>query len=252
MRSIDLNCDLGEYEALSEGMSDKQIMPYISSCNIACGGHAGNQAVIDQTIDYAMQNQVSMGAHPSYPDRVNFGRQVMVLSQADLKASLKQQILTIKAAVEAKSAQLQHVKLHGALYNQVAIDLPLAVVVAELVAEIDPNLHFFGLAHSKAEVAAEQVGLRFVAEGFADRAYTDEKTLVARSQLGACIESPDEQLHQVLTLLKHNEVKTINGKRIHLEVDTLCLHGDHRHAIETARKLNLGIRKAGFLIKNPG
>lgn len=248
---IDLNCDLGEYEGLNEGVSDSRIMPFISSCNIACGAHAGNEAVIQQTIQCAIKHQVSMGAHPSYPDRERFGRQVMAISHQDLEKTLKQQIIFVKTAIEVNGVSMQHVKLHGALYNQAAIDESLAQLIVQVVASIDENLFVYGLAHSKMACAAKERGLKFIAEGFADRAYTNEKTLVPRNQPGACIESFDAQLQQVLRLLNEGQVMSASGQVIPLKVGTICLHGDHDHAIQTAQILSQGIKKAGFKIKSP-
>lgn len=250
-QSIDLNCDLGEYESVQDGDSDAHIMPFISSCNIACAAHAGNTAVIDQTITCALKHQVNIGAHPSYPDRAHFGRHVMKISEADLKSSLKQQILLVQTAAKKQHANLKHVKPHGALYNQAANDFNLAILIAETILEIDSDLKLYGLAHSHVETAAEKVGLSFVAEGFADRAYTAGRTLVPRDQEGACIANPKKQIEQVLSLLSDGCIKTLTGEVVSLKVDTLSLHGDHPHAVQTAKYLSQTINEAGFQIKAP-
>jgi UPF0271 protein len=248
---IDLNCDLGEYDLLSQGKNDTAIMPFISSCNIAAGVHAGNQAVIEQTVDLALKHQVNIGAHPSYPDRENFGRKVMIMPAMELKPIFKAQIQLVKAVAEQQGGQLSHVKPHGALYNQAAIDFDLAQVLMETVAEIDSKLMFYGLAHSAMEQAAIQSGLKFIAEGFADRAYTHERTLAPRTESGAVIDDPIVMLNRVLQMLKQQTITTTDGVVIKLNIKTLCLHGDHKNSVQTAQVLSQGLKQAGFNVQAP-
>jgi len=248
---IDLNCDLGEYDDPHDFELDAAIMNLISSCNIACGAHAGNQSVIEQTVALALKKGVYIGAHPSYPDRENFGRLPMKLPANELKPIMDEQILAIKLAAENQGGKLSHVKPHGALYNQAAVDLDLALVLMDSVAAIDSNLMFYGLAHSKMQQAAEQVGLFFVAEGFADRAYTATKMLVPRTVTGAVISDLKLMLKRVLQMLSSQHVYTIKGELIPLEIDTLCLHGDHENSLETAQFLSQGLLQAGFQIQPP-
>lgn len=248
---LDLNCDLGEYDEPQNFQHDAAIMSWISSCNIACGAHAGNQSVIEQTVALAKKKGVSIGAHPSYPDRENFGRRTMALPAKELKPILIEQIQRVKLAAEKQGAHLSHVKPHGALYNQAASDLDLAVLLLETVAEIDSSLMIFGLVHSKMEQAAGQVGLQFVAEGFADRAYTGTKTLVPRTVPGAVVSDVKVMLSRVLQILKNQRVCTISGELISLKINTLCLHGDHENSVQTAQFLNQGLLQAGFLIQPP-
>jgi UPF0271 protein len=249
--SIDLNCDLGEYELLSAAMKDAAIMPFISSCNIACGAHAGNQKVIEHTIALAIKNQVSMGAHPSYPDKANFGRKKMVISEQVLRASISHQISKVKTAVEAHGERLIHVKPHGALYNQAAIDLQLATLLCETVAAIDDQLMFYGLAHSCMAEAADQVGLHFVAEAFADRAYTANKTLVPRDQIGAVITDTEVMSSRVINMVKKQRVQVIDGEWIELKTETICLHGDHENSLQTAQALHSILCHSGVQIQAP-
>ena len=248
---IDLNCDLGEYEKISQGQKDAAIMAYISSCNIACGFHAGNQSVIEHTVGLALNKNVNIGAHPSFPDRKNFGRTTMHLAAHELKSIVSEQIQCIKSAAETQGGKLSHVKPHGALYNQAADDFELAVVLAEAVAEIDSGLMFYGLAHSAMELAAQQSGIQFVAEGFADRAYTNTRTLVPRNVAGAVISDVAVMLDRALQMLKQQLVTAITGETIQLRIDTLCLHGDHANAKQTAQFLRQGLQQAGFSVQAP-
>ncbi len=249
--SIDLNCDLGEYDELSQGGNDEAIMAYISSCNIACGAHAGNEQVIGHTVALAKRQQVSIGAHPSYPDRKNFGRKMMQLANKELRPILHDQIARVAALTQQQDAVLAHVKPHGALYNQAAIDLDLALLLAETIAEQGQKLMFYGLAHSAMAQAAKEVGVVFVAEGFADRAYTALRTLQPRGEPGAIINDADVMLQRVIGLLQKEQVMAVSNERIELKIDTLCIHGDHEGSLKTAETLYHGIRAAGFGINPP-
>lgn len=249
--SIDLNCDLGEYDSPIQGVHDAAIMAYISSCNIACGAHAGNQQVIDHTIALAVSNHVNIGAHPSYPDRKNFGRQVMQLHGKELRHILRDQIVRVDNSAQKHDAVLAHVKPHGALYNQAAIDLDLAILLAETIAEVRENLMFYGLAHSAMEQAAKEVGLVFVPEGFADRAYTASRTLQPRGETGAIINDAGVMLGRILELIQTNYIATVTGERVVLDVDTICLHSDHEGSLLTAKTLHEGLSNAGLEIKAP-
>ena len=246
---IDLNCDLGEHDSVQEAAIDQLIMPFISSCNVACGGHASNPKVMAHTIDLAFQNQVCVGAHPSYPDRANFGRQPLNISPAALRDSLTEQINTLRQLVISKGHVLHHVKPHGALYNQAAEDLQLAILLAEAVAAIDESLKFYGLANSAMQAASEKAGLEFVAEGFIDRAYTAKGTLVPRTVTGAVITDVALMLDRALAWLKTGVLESIDGHRLTIQPETLCLHGDHQQAVDVARELNQALQAHDIGIK---
>ncbi len=249
--SIDLNCDLGEYEQLSEAENDAAIMPYLSSCNVACGGHAGNRQVIEHTVALARAAGVHVGAHPSYPDRPHFGRRSMSLPDHELRASIQDQLCLVKTIVEAAGERLCHVKPHGALYNQAAVDSRLALLLAEEVAAIDPGLLLYGLAQSQLAQAAATVGLTFVAEGFVDRAYTDSGHLVPRSEPGAVISDVELMTKRVVDWLQHGQVETATGRRVKLAIETLCLHGDHADSLTTAKSLHAALQQAGITLLAP-
>lgn len=249
--SIDLNCDLGEYERLSDAANDAAIMPYLSSCNVACGGHAGNRQVIEHTVALARAAGVHVGAHPSYPDRTHFGRRTMTLPEHELRASIRAQLCLVKTLVEAQGERLWHVKPHGALYNQAAADYDLALLLAEEVAAVDAELLFFGLAQSQLAEAAAAVGLRFVAEGFADRAYTATGHLVPRSESGAVIDDTGLMTKRVVEWLQQGHVETATGSSVKLAIETLCLHGDHADSLQTAKCLHAALLQAGVTIQAP-
>lgn len=250
-RVIDLNCDLGEYDDLADGAVDAAIMPHISSCNVACGGHAGNRQVMAQTMQWAMQHAVQIGAHPGYPDRTHFGRRPMSLSTADLRSSFQEQLALAQTVAQQTGATIHHVKPHGALYNQAAVDLDLALNLLHWVADFDETWLFYGLAHSAMAEAAAQVGVRFVAEGFADRGYTSAKTLQPRDQAGALISAWPVMLQRAIDLAHRSPIQSVDGEAIDLAVDTLCLHGDHPGAATTALHLHQGLMAAGIDIQAP-
>lgn len=236
--TIDINCDLGESVESAQWQLDAKLMPYISSCNIACGGHAGNIESISVSIDNALKNNISIGAHPSYPDKENFGRKSLNLSVSELRQTLSEQILTVEKRCHDKQTTLSHVKPHGALYNDAATDLKLAMVIAEEVARCSTSYKLFGLAESEMYQAAQRVGIDFVHEGFMDRNYQDNKTLVQRSEPNALHSSLDISLRQALQLAKGEAITTANNSLIKLQVDSICLHGDNPDAQAIAKQLH--------------
>ncbi len=245
---IDLNCDLGEYDDLHDGHGDAAIMPFISSCNIACGGHAGNEEVMAQSVQWAKQNQLRIGAHPSYPDRLHFGRQAMNISGEALVDSLKQQITAIKTICQTHNIQLSYVKPHGALYNMAANDYSLSALIIDVIQHLDPTLRLMGLAHSQMQLAALQMNQAFIAEGFADRKYTDVCCLQARCEAGAVIEDIEQQIEQALSLCMGLGIKSHTGKQLTINCQSLCLHGDSPQALDSARMIHHALTKQGIHI----
>ncbi|NOU58818.1 LamB/YcsF family protein [Marinifilum caeruleilacunae] len=237
MIRIDLNSDLGESFGNYKIGMDEELMKYISSANIACGYHAGDPLIMEKTIRMALKHGVAIGAHPGYPDLIGFGRRNMSVSLEELKTMVKYQVSALKGMTESLGGKLQHVKPHGAMYNQAAANLDMAIAIAEGIKEIDPNLIFMGLANSCMQEAADSVGLIFASEIFADRAYTDEGKLVPRSREGAVIHEPDMVCERVLEMVKHGKVKSINRKEVALKADTICIHGDNPAAFELAVRI---------------
>lgn len=229
---IDLNADLGEGSG-----SDQQLLQLVTSANIACGFHAGDAQTMLQSVRWALKSGVAIGAHPSFPDRENFGRTAMQLPPETVYAQVVYQIGALKAIVESEGGKLVHVKPHGMLYNQAAVDSQLADAIARAVQAVDPSLILVGLANSELIGAAERLGLVARQEVFADRGYQADGTLVPRSQPGAMIESEQQAIEQTLNMVQHGKVLSISGEEVTVRADSVCLHGDGAHALAFARRL---------------
>lgn len=236
---IDLNADLGEDPLALD--RDAQLMAYISSCNIACGGHAGDADTMHAMIRAAKARQIATGAHPSYPDRDNFGRVSMQLGETDLRDYLIEQIETLQNIAREDAVTLTHIKPHGALYNDLADNAAMAQSVAAYLHRAFPDLALVGLAQGAFETAARGVGSRFVAEAFVDRAYLPNGRLVPRRQPGAIIATDDERLTQALQIALHGEVQMPDGVPVTLNADSLCIHSDSPGALSTARLIREGL-----------
>src|SRR5690606_37934921 len=216
---VDINCDMGE------GMPyDKEIMPFISSANIACGYHAGDENTMRQTIIMAMENKVAIGAHISFPDKAGFGRTGMQLTAEEINKLVIEQLSIIDDMAKSFGAVLHHVRPHGALYNMSAKDATIAMTVANAVNSFNPELILFGLSGSHSIYEAAAVGLKTASEAFADRAYNDDGSLVSRAIAGSLIEDENHVVQQVLQLVKYGTVTTISGKTIPLQAETICIH----------------------------
>ncbi|MDI1243142.1 MAG: 5-oxoprolinase subunit PxpA [bacterium] len=229
MTSIDLNCDLGEGCG-----SDAELMRYISSANVACGFHAGNETTMQRTVELALEHGVAIGAHPGYADRENFGRKQMNLAPAELRQLIFDQLDALKRVCDSAGAKIRHVKPHGALYNQAARDRELASAVVEAVAEWDRDLIFYGLSGSEMITAAEKVELRTASEVFADRTYRSDGSLTARTESNALITETETSATQVLDMIRYCRVRSTDGIMVPIKCETICLHGDGDHAVEFA------------------
>jgi UPF0271 protein len=252
MPHIDLNCDLGESFGSWKMGADEEIIPLISSANIACAFHAGDPLVMQKTVALAKQQGVSVGAHPGFPDLQGFGRRNMALSPAEVKACVQYQIGSLDAFCRAAQVTLAHVKPHGALYNMAAKDVALAMAIAEGIAEIHPRLILLGLAGSLMIEAAKDAGLPVAQEVFADRAYEEDGSLVARAKPGAMITDEDEAISRVIGMVKNGTVRAITGREIPVRADSVCVHGDGPKALLFVQKLNAAFRKEGVEIKPLG
>ncbi|NIF22968.1 5-oxoprolinase subunit PxpA [Candidatus Pantoea multigeneris] len=229
---IDLNADLGEGAAC-----DRELLQLVSSANIACGFHAGDAETMLQSIRWAAEYGVAIGAHPSFPDRENFGRSAMQLAAETVFAQVVYQVGALKSLAESQGQRLVHVKPHGMLYNQAAEDAVLADAIARAVLAVDPHLILVGLAGSESILAAAHHGLVTREEVFADRAYQANGALVPRSQPGAVLEDAHQALQQTLTMVTTGKVRTLAGEWIAVKAQTVCLHGDGAHALHFARQL---------------
>lgn len=246
--NIDLNCDLGEWRSDDGPDLDKAIMPYISSCNIACGGHIGDEISMRWTVILAKKNNVKIGAHPSYPDRAGFGRNQLEMDSIDLKNSIKNQILCLKEIAEAEGMSLHHVKPHGALYNAASKYRDIAKTVAEAINELGLKVVVYGQAGSEFERAVTENGLQFCAEVFADRAYEDDLSLRSRSLDGAVLHSKEDVLTQIFEMTVEEKVTTYSGKKLPVKAETICLHSDTKGSRELAKNIFQFLKNHGIEI----
>lgn len=230
--NVDLNADLGEGCA-----NDQALLQLVSSANIACGFHAGDAQTMRQSVRWAIEYGVAIGAHPSFPDRENFGRTAMQLPPETVYAQVVYQLGALAAIVKAEGGVMQHVKPHGMLYNQAARDPQLADAIAQAIKAVDPSLRLVGLAGSELIHAGERAGLATRQEVFADRRYQPDGTLVPRNQSDALIESDELALSQTLAMVLRHQVQANDGSWVAVQADTVCVHGDGAHALAFARRL---------------
>lgn len=243
---IDINCDMGE------GMlNDASLMPFISSANIACGYHAGNEDIIKRTIELALENNVAIGAHPSYNDRENFGRLSQSIALVELAELIGDQISLFEKITNQMGCKIHHVKLHGALYNDCAKDALLSKIVAQTIQAIDPSIMLYGLSGSHTIKEARAIGLRSVQEVFADRTYQANGQLTPRYLDHALITDPIESAKQVLSMVLDQELKADDGTMITVNAETVCIHGDHEAAVEIAKNLFNTLQQYKIEIKQP-
>jgi UPF0271 protein len=246
MLAIDLNADLGE------GMADDEaLMPFLSSVNIACGGHAGDNASMLKTVLAAKKNNLAIGAHPSFPDKKNFGRNDMIeggLDPEELSASLTIQIRQLQKVCRSTGADLHHVKPHGALYNRACVDYALATLLCSIIIDIDPELFFYGLGGTKMEKAAADSGLRFVPEAFADRVYLANGLLKPRTVANALIEDPAMAVKQVLQLVETGTIRADTGEIFITKAESVCIHSDSKHALAMAMEIHDALSAKGIKI----
>lgn len=240
---VDLNADLGEGCA-----NDKALLQLVSSANIACGFHAGDAQTMRQSVRWAIEFGVAIGAHPSFPDRENFGRTAMQLPPETVYAQVVYQLGALAAIVKAEGGVMQHVKPHGMLYNQAALDPQLADAIALAVKAVDPSLRLVGLAGSELTRAGERAGLVTLQEVFADRRYQGDGTLVPRNQPDALIESDDLALSQTLAMVQRHQVQARDGSWVPVQADTVCVHGDGAHALNFARRLRDSFRQENITV----
>ena len=250
--SIDLNCDMGESFGPWSMGADDQVMPHISSANVACGAHAGDPMVMRRTVRLAKAAGVAVGAHPGFADLQGFGRREMAVPLAELEASLIAQIGALAAIARAEGVALQHVKPHGALYNMAARDRTLSDAIARAVAAVDRTLILFGLPESPMLDAGREAGLRVAAEGFADRAYEADGSLTPRSRAGAVIDDVDAVVSRAVRMATGGVVLTSSGQEVALTVDTICVHGDTPGAAELVRRIHEGLRARGVAVAPVG
>ncbi|RAU21594.1 hypothetical protein CU669_12950 [Paramagnetospirillum kuznetsovii] len=243
MRTINLNADLGE------GCGDDAAMlDIVASANIACGFHAGDALEMTRTVRAAMARGVSLGAHPSYPDRDGFGRRPMDMAPDEIEAVTAYQIGALAGIVAANGGRLGHVKPHGALSNRAAVDMDAALAIARATATTVPGLILLAPAGSAMVEAGQRHGLRVAQEVFADRAYDDDGTLVARSRPGALIHDPDEAVRHVLRMVRDGIIVSLSGREIPCHAQSVCVHGDDPNAVTLAKVLRAALENAGIRV----
>lgn len=240
MARIDLNCDLGEGAG-----QDAELMPLVTSANIACGGHAGDRESMRATVALARAHGVGVGAHPGFADRLNFGRRELASSPREIE-----RLVTDQVAALCELADVRHVKPHGALYTLAARERAVAEAIAAAVKAIDPGLVLFGLAGSESIRAGRAQGLRVAGEFFADRTYRGDGRLTPRGVPGALIEDEGAAVAQVLRLAREGVVRATDGADVRIEAETVCLHGDGPHAAAFARRLRAELEAAGIEVRS--
>ncbi|HUN61475.1 MAG TPA: 5-oxoprolinase subunit PxpA [Candidatus Sulfotelmatobacter sp.] len=249
MKFIDINCDVGEMPGAIADGSQEALMPYITSVNIACGGHAGNAQMMRATIEQALRHKLSIGAHPGYEDPTNFGRVELQLSLQEIAASVERQIQALQSIAAECGAFLHHVKAHGALYNQAARDRQIARAIAEGVRRASPNAILVGLAGSVMLDEFRAAGFSAAAEAFADRRYEPDGTLRSRKFADALLCDPEHAAAQALRIVQDSTVIAADSTCIPLHADTLCLHGDTPGARQIAACIHRSLTEAGMAIR---
>lgn len=249
---IDLNCDLGEsFGNYILGM-DAEVIPYVSSVNVACGYHAGDPCVMEKTIRLAAETGVGIGAHPGLPDLMGFGRRMMKISPAEARAYMLYQLGALGAFCKAKGVKMAHVKPHGALYNMAAKDAALAEAIVSAIRDYDDSLILLALANSEMTKAAERMSLAYANEVFADRAYEPDGTLVARTKPGAMIEDEDQAIARVIRMVKEGKVTAIDGSEVAIQADSVCVHGDGAKALLFVKKIREALLQENMEVKGLG
>jgi 5-oxoprolinase (ATP-hydrolysing) subunit A len=254
--TVDLNCDMGE------GMpADPDLFPLVTSANIACGAHAGDLGIMRRSVELALRHRVAIGAHPSYPDREDFGRTDILESEpgkgdrpfpfSALAGTITAQITTLQSICTEFGVRLHHVKPHGALYNRAARDQEVSGIIVQTVKAIDPDIIIYGLSGSRTPLAVRQAGIRFISEVFADRTYQPDGSLTPRTQPNALLSDASVMVSQALDMIRKRQVRTVGGALIPITADSICLHGDGEHAVSFASILRDALVQHGIVIAAP-
>ena len=252
MNYMDLNSDLGEsFGTYTLGM-DEALMDVITSANVACGWHAGDPAVMEKTVRIAAEKGVAVGAHPGYPDLMGFGRREMKITPDEAYAYVLYQLGALNAFAKVRKVKLQHVKPHGALYNQACKDEKLAMAICRAAQDFDRDLMILAPYNSAFRTAAEAIGQPFAAEFFADRAYMPDGSLVPRSQPGAVIHDPDEACRRVLQMAREGTVTCIDGTVLNMRCASVCVHGDNEAALASVKKIRAALEQEGVILRPMG
>ena len=242
---ININCDLGEKSKHHSNIHDPDLLEIVNSANVACGFHAGDEETMNQVIKISKKNGVSIGAHPSFNDPENFGRERMNLSSTEIKKLINDQYEILQNIASKYGEDVTHIKPHGALNNMACEDIDLATTLAKTIKEIDRDLIYLVPTGSKMEEAAKKLDMKIACEIFADRNYEDNGNLVSRKKPHALITNPEDAKKHVLKMVKTQSLNCHSGKQIPCEIDSVCIHGDNLSSLETARSIKENLVKNG-------
>ena len=246
---ININCDLGEKSKLHNNENDPYLLGIVNSANVACGYHAGDEETMDQVIKISKENGVSIGAHPSFDDPDNFGRKRMNLSSSEVRKLIIDQYEILQRIAFDHNENVTHIKPHGALNNMACEDLELATTIAKTVNEIGKDIIYLVPTGSKMEIAAKKLNMRIACEIFADRNYEDDGNLVSRSKPNALITDPEQAKKHVLSMVQNQALNCLSGKQIPCEIDSVCIHGDNKSSLETAKSIKENLVTNGLILK---
>ena len=247
---ININCDLGEKSKFHSTKYDPDLLKIVNSANIACGFHAGDEETMKNTIEISKINNVSIGAHPSFNDPLNFGRKRISLSRNEIKKLIIDQYEILQGIAENLDAIVTHIKPHGALNNMACEDLNLSRILAETIFSIDKNLIYLVPTGSKMETAAMEFNMKIACEIFADRNYEDDGNLVSRSKADAIITDPEKCKKHVLEMVKNQSLNCLSGKKIPCQIDSICIHGDNIQSLETAKQIKKVLEENNICLKS--
>jgi len=246
---ININCDLGESSKLHSTENDPILLNIVNSANIACGYHAGDKITMEKTIEISKKNNVSIGAHPSFDDKENFGRKRLNLSSFEISKLIIDQINILSKIADDKGTKVTHVKPHGALNNMACESYDLAKIISDSILKVNRDLIFLVPTGSQMEAAGIKLGLKVATEIFADRNYEDDGNLISRSKKNAIITSPEVAEKHVIKMVQNQSLNCFSGKQIPCEIDSVCIHGDGESAVNTAKQIKEGLIKSGVTLK---
>lgn len=245
---VDLNSDIGEgFGDYTIGM-DEEILKHVTSANIACYFHAGDPVIMDKTVKLAKENNVAIGSHPGYPDLIGFGRRPMTISVSEARAYVLYQIGALKAFADAHNTKVQHMKLHGAFYNNACGNKELADAILDTIEQYDKNLILMVLSGSYIAKEGLRRGFKIAQEVFADRGYNEDGSLVNRKLEGAFIKDKDEAIKRVIRMVKEGKVTAVTGNDIAIKADSICVHGDNPKAIEFVKNIKQALIDSGVKV----
>ena len=247
---ININCDLGESSKLHSTKNDPLLLEIVNSANIACGYHAGDKHTMEKTIEISKKNNVSIGAHPSFNDPENFGRRRLNLPTSEIKKLIIDQVNILSKIAEEKESRVTHIKPHGALNNMACENYDLAKIIADSIIEVNKNLIFLVPTGSEMEKAGKKLNLKVAAEIFADRNYEDDGNLVSRKKSNAMITDPEAAKKHVIKMVETQTINCYSGKQIPCDIDSICVHGDGKSAVTTAKEIKNGLVKSGVTLKS--